>query len=152
MRTAQMPSIFHLEDRDIAGDDYAALLRAALRRFDSFSLVWPAVLPYAASRHAIGNGLRHHQTAKRQGKILYRFDSDALPVLLQPGSLFRWRLPSYPEDLLFYRDGQAGFVSVSHEKMAWILDSEFARSLPSGLGFTEDVVSEKVYRRYCDVP
>jgi hypothetical protein len=79
---------------------------------------------------------------------VYNLDAEALPVLLQPGSLFRWRFPSYPEDLRFYREGMAGFVSVSHEEMAWILDPEFARSLPSRLGFTEEVVSERVYRRY----
>jgi hypothetical protein len=117
-------------------------------RFDSFSLVWRANLPYAASRHAVGQGLRHHQAVKRAGRILYRLDKDALPVLLQPGSLFAWRLPSYPEDLTFYRDAQIGLTSVSHEEMAWILDSEFAHRLPSRLGFVGKIVSESAYRNY----
>jgi hypothetical protein len=146
-----MPTIFSVKHKDIAGDDYETFLRAALSRFDSFSLVWRADLPYAASRHAVGQGLRHHQITKQQGRIVYRFDADALPTLLLPGSLFQWRLPSYPEDPTFYRDGRAGFVSVSHEEMAWILDSEFARLLPSRLGFAEEVISERAYRSYCDV-
>ncbi len=146
-----MPTIFCVEHKDIAGDDYDAFLRAALSRFDTFSLVWRADLPYAASRHAVGQGLRHHQITKQQGRIIYRFDADALPALLLPGSLFQWRFPSYPEDLTFCRDARAGFVSVSHEEMAWILESGFARSLPSRLGFAEEIVSERAYKSYCDV-
>jgi hypothetical protein len=88
---------------------------------------------------------------KLEGRITYRFDANALPILLKPGALFRWRFPGYPEDLTFYRSAQAGFVSVSHERMAWILDSAFARSLPPRLGFREEMVSEKVYRSYRDV-
>lgn len=146
-----MQTIFSIEHKDIAGDDYAAFLRAALLRFDSFSLVWRADLPYAASRHAVGHDLRRHQVAKKEGRISYRVDPDALDALLRPGSLFRWRFPSYPEDLTFYRDSKPGFVSVSHEEMAWILDAKFARSLPPDLGFVAESVSEKAYRRYCDV-
>lgn len=145
-----MPTIFSVEHKDILGADYALFLRAALSRFDSFSLAWPADLPYAACRHSVGQGLRHHQTAKTQGRIQYRLDADALPILLQPGSLFRWRFPNYPEDLAFYRDARAGFISVSHEELAWIVDLEFARSLPPRLGFAEVIVSERTYRSYCD--
>ena len=146
-----MPTIFSVEHKDVAGDAYDAFLRAGLSRFDSFSLVWRADLPYAASRHAVGQGLRHHQICKQTGSIGYRFDADALPTLLLPGSLFQWRFPNYPEDLTFYRDGRVGFVSVSHEEQAWILDSEFARLLPPGLGFAEEVVSERAYRSYCEL-
>jgi hypothetical protein len=139
--------MFSIMNKDISGDGYVTLIQASLRHFDSFSLVWNADLPYEASRHAIGRGLRHHCISKEQGRIFYRWDSDALPVLLLPGSLFSWKFPNYPEDLTFYRDGLAGFVSVSHEEMAWILDTEFARSLPARLGFTEEIVSESVCRR-----
>lgn len=146
-----MPSIFSVEHTDIAGEDYATLLRLALPCFDAFSLVWPSDLPHAASRHAIGHGLRHHQITKQEGRITYRFDADTIPILLKPGALFRWRFSEYPEDLTFYRGAQAGFVSVSHEEMAWILDSAFARSLPPRLGFREEIISERAYRSYCRV-
>jgi len=106
-----MPIIFNLQHRDIAEENYASLLRAALSRFDMFSLVWPANLPYLASRHSIGHDLQWHQIGKKEDRVQYRFVPDALPVLLPPGSLFSWRFPIYPEDLSFYRNARPGVTA-----------------------------------------
>jgi hypothetical protein len=62
--------------------------------------------------------------------VRFRCGDEAIPILTEPGALFSWRPPKYPEDLAFYAsDGTCTFASVAHEGDAWVLRKEVARHL-----------------------
>jgi hypothetical protein len=62
--------------------------------------------------------------------VTYRAAPEALPTLLEPGSLFAWRSPAYPEDLSFSTDaGTVCLATVSHEADAWILSPSLAAAI-----------------------
>ena len=129
---------------DVAGESYKLLLEAALKEAGTFSLVWRDQLQFAPSAAAVRHALRGLQlrAVKRDrwpGTILvghyasvvtYRADRQALPTLLEPGSLFAWRSPAYPEDLFFSNDsGAVCLATVSHESQAWILSPSLATAV-----------------------
>jgi hypothetical protein len=126
------------------GEAYKLLLEAALKEASTFSLVWREQLQFAPSAAAVRKALRGLQLrqVKRDrwpGTILvghyasvvtYRTAPEALPTLLEPGSLFAWRAPAYPEDLSFSTDpGAVCLATVSHEADAWILSSSLAAAI-----------------------
>lgn len=130
--------------RDVTGAVYRQLLEAALEEASTFSLVWRDQLTFAPSAAAVRQTLRGLQLreAKRDrwpGTILaghyasvvtYRAAAEALPTLLEPGSLFAWRAPAYPEDLSFSTErGAVCLATIAHEANAWILSSSLASAV-----------------------
>src|SRR5512132_2888048 len=130
--------------RDVTGEAYKLLLDAALREASTFSLVWRDQLQFDPSATAVrkalrGLQLRHVKRDRWPGTVLighyasvltYRAAPEALPTLLEPGSLFAWRSPAYPEDLSFSTDsGTACLATVSHEAKAWILSPSRAAAI-----------------------
>lgn len=130
--------------RDVMGEAYKLLLEAALREATTFSLVWRDQLQFAPSAAAVrtalrGLQLRHVKRDRWPGTILvghyasvvtYRAAPEALPTLLEPGSLFAWQSPAYPEDLSFSIDpGSVCLATVSHEADAWILSPSLAAAI-----------------------
>ena len=143
--------------RDVTGEAYKLLLEAALEEASMFSLVWsdgPFPPKAAAMRTALrGLQLRHVKRDRWPGTILvghtasvvtYRAAPEALPILLEPGSLFGWRSPAYPDDLSFSTDsGAVCLATVSHEGDAWI----FSRSLAAAIGQKVTLVRETLDAR-----
>jgi hypothetical protein len=145
--------------RDVTGEAYKILLEAALSEASSFSLVWRTQLRFAPSATAVrkalrGLQLRHVKGNRWPGTILlghgqcasivtYRAAPEALPTLLEPGSLFAWRSPAYPEDLSFGTDRTVCLATVSHEANAWILSP----SLASAVGHKVTLVRETMDQR-----
>jgi hypothetical protein len=101
--------------RDVTGDAYRLLLESALEEAATFSLVWRDQLPFAATAAAVREALHPLQvrlvrrdrwpgtaSVGHYGSVItYRASPEALATLLEPGSLFAWRSPAYPEDLSF---------------------------------------------------
>jgi hypothetical protein len=129
---------------DVTGDAYKRLLVAALDGSSTFSLVWRDQLSFAASaaavRAALGSlELRDVRRDRWPGTrlvghyasvVTFRATPDALPVLLEPGALFAWRSPAYPEDLSFSDDrGAVCLATVSHERAGWILSPSLAEAV-----------------------
>ena len=144
--------------RDVTGEAYKLLLEAALEEASTCSLVWPNQRPFipsaAAMRTALrGLQLRHVKRDRWPGTILvggtgsvvtYRAAPEALPILLEPGSLFGWRSPAYPDDLSFSTDsGAVCLATVCHEGDAWI----FSRSLAAAIGQKVTLVRETLDAR-----
>lgn len=130
--------------RDVTGDAYRVLLEAALGAGGTFSLVWRDQLQFGSKAAAIRDALRHLQLrhlkrdrwpgtvliGRLASVITYRADPSALATLLEPGSLFSWHSPSYPEDLSFTTEaGDLALVTVSHEGDGWILSTALARAV-----------------------
>ena len=62
--------------------------------------------------------------------VTYRAAPEAIPTLVEPGSLFAWRSPEYPEDLSFgTASGTVCLATVSHEALAWVLTSSLAAAI-----------------------
>jgi hypothetical protein len=135
---------FHRIVHDVAGDAYAFLIERCLQQEGTFGLVWRDQLEFGESARLIQAELRplqvRHKKADRwpgtallghrASVITYRGDAAATAVLERPGSLFAWLAPDYPEDLFFAgRDGTLQVVTVSHEKLGWILSPQLARSV-----------------------
>jgi len=144
--------------RDVTGDAYRLLLEAALAEAATFSLVWRDQLPFAATAAAVREALRplrvrHVKRDRWPGTVLvghyasvitYRASPEALATLLEPGSLFAWRSPAYPEDLSFSSDEKGVcLATVSHEATGWIL----SQSLASAIGSTVTLVAETLDAR-----
>ena len=127
--------------RDVTGEAYELLLKTALEETSTFSLVWRDQLQFGPSAAAVrkalrGLELRHVKRDRWPGTILagqtalivtYRVAPEALAILREPGSLFGWRSPAYPEDLSFSTvAGSVCLATVSHEACAWILSQSLA--------------------------
>ena len=133
--------------------------RTALNEASTFSLVWRTQLQFAPSATAARNALRglqlrHVKSHRWPGTILlghgprasvvtYRAAPEALPILLEPGSLFAWRSPAYPEDLSFSTEEAVCLATVSHEANAWI----FSQSLASAVGQKVTLIRETMDER-----
>ncbi len=130
--------------RDVTGDAYKLLLEAALEEASTFSLVWRDDVRFAPSAAAVRKALRplqlrHLKRDRWPGTVLvghyasvvtHRAAAEALPILLEPGSLFAWRSPAYPEDLSFSTDsGAVCLATVSHEANAWVLSQSLAAAI-----------------------
>ena len=134
----------HRITRDVTGDAYRLLLQSALAAAATFSLVWRDQLQFAATAAAVREALhplqvRHVRRDRWPGTVLvghyasvitYRASPAALATLLEPGSLFAWRAPAYPEDLSFSSDrNRVCFATISHEATAWILSESLAAAV-----------------------
>jgi hypothetical protein len=64
----------------------------------------------------------HHATVER-----YHLSPPVLPLLLATEDPFAWRSPDLPEDLFFGSRDELAFVSVSHEREAWLLKRRYAQ-------------------------
>jgi hypothetical protein len=83
--------------------------------------------------------------------VFYRSDPEALQVLERPGSLLSWLQPHFPEDLAFFgTDGRCSLASVTHEEDVWILDEDFARSLPKHIVLAKDIINAKDWKEFFD--
>ena len=56
---------------------------------------------------------------------MYRACKEVIPYLLEPGTIFSWIYPYFPDDLSFFKDDICWFHTVSHEELAFLhTDSE----------------------------
>ena len=142
--------------RDVSGEPYKLLLEAVLDEASTFSLVWRDQLSFAPSAAAIRTSLRGLQVRQVKsdrwpGTILvghhasvvtYRADREALHTLLQPGSLFGWRSPAYPEDLSFATEnGSVCLATVSHEATGFILSPFLASAIGQSVTLVPETLS-----------
>ena len=126
-------------------------------------LVWRDQFTFKPSARAVRRHLRpFHIRSRRCSKwpgnnifgdkadvVFYRSDPEALQVLERPGSLLSWLQPHFPEDLAFFgADGRCKLVSVTHEKDVWILDEEFARSLPKHIVLAKDMINATDWTKF----
>jgi hypothetical protein len=141
---------------DVTGDAYKRLLAAALDEASTFSLVWRDQLSFDASAAAVRAALRSLELrdVKRDrwpgtrlvghyaSVVTFRATPDALPALLEPGALFAWRSPAYPEDLSFSDDrGAVCLVTVSHERDGWILSSSLAAAVGTDVKLSGETIT-----------
>jgi hypothetical protein len=151
--------------KDITGLEYDRFLRAALGRFPFFMLVWRDQFTFRPSARAIRRHLGPFEVRQRRSNrwpgnvmfghkadiIFYRSDPESFQVLAGPGSLLSWLQPYFPEDLAFFgADRRCLVVSVTHEKDVWILDREFARSLPKRIVLRPDTINEEDWKEFFD--
>lgn len=145
--------------RDVSGEAYRRVLEAALDEASTFSLVWRHQLRFAASATEVGNALRGlqlrketrhrwpgtilHGKAQRASVVTYRAAPAALPTLLEPGSLFAWRAPTYPEDLSFATDKAVCLATVSHEADGWIISPSLARAVGQSVTLVRETMDER---------
>lgn len=117
-----------------SGSAYQQLLSFLFKRCSAFSLVWrdefgfdssflkvdllPLLLNETKSNRWPGSEIMMPAKAYI---AWYRTGPKALKLLQQPGALYQWRAPKWPEDLAFYSASGCAFASVSHEKDAWFL-------------------------------
>lgn len=150
---------FYRITRDVTGEAYRILLEAALNEASTFSLVWRTQLRFHPSATAVrkalrGLQLRHVKRNRWPGTILlgpgqcasivtYRAAPEALPTLLEPGSLFAWRSPAYPEDPSFSTDEAVCLATVSHEANAWILSPSLARAVGQNVTLVRETMDER---------
>jgi len=131
-----------------AGMIYQTLLQIAKSHMYAFSLVWRDSFDFAESATSLAHDLqpwlcyeRHAQewpgTTLLDGWAMvrwYRVTEESLALIANPGRLYGWIRPAYPEDLAFYRrDGKPWLGSVAHEDMGWLdldrLDRRVSRDL-----------------------
>ena len=143
---------------DVTGDAYQTLLAAALREAATFALVWRDQLRFAATAAAVRDALRLFQlrqmkTDRWPGTVLvgqyasvitYRAEPDALATLLEPGSLFAWRAPAFPEDLSFTSNRETVcLASISHEATGWILSESLASAVRSKVTLVAEILEPR---------
>lgn len=142
--------------RDVTGDAYKLLLEAALEEASTFSLVWRDQLrfdPGAAAVRAALRGLELEDVKRDRwpgtrlvghyaSVVTFRAAADALPTLLEPGSLFGWRSPAYPEDLSFSADsGTVCLATASHEASAWIFSPSLAGAVGQKMALVPEIMN-----------
>jgi hypothetical protein len=151
---------------DVRGEAYKLLLEAALEEASTFSLVWRDELDFAPSARAMQETLRelqlrHVKRDRWPGTVLighyasvftYRATPEALPTLLEPGSLFGWRAPRYPEDLSFSNDaGTVSLATVAHEAEGWIFSPLLATAIERHLRLLPETLDER-HEQYFESP
>ena len=62
--------------------------------------------------------------------------SESLDWLPQPGSLFSWKPPEFPEDLAFYDAGRVVLYGTSHEGSGWVDPAAWPSSFSAWLSAT----------------
>jgi hypothetical protein len=73
--------------------------------------------------------------------ISYRAAPEALATLLEPGSLFAWRAPAFPEDLSFTSNRETVcLATISHEATAWILSESLASAVRSKVTLVAEIL------------
>jgi hypothetical protein len=140
---------------DVTGDAYQLLLAAALREAATFALVWRDQLQFGATAAALRDVLRRFQLRQMKsdrwpGTVLlgqyasvisYRAAPEALATLLEPGSLFAWRAPAFPEDLSFTSNRETVcLATISHEATAWILSESLASAVRSKVTLVAEIL------------
>ncbi len=120
-----------------AGRTYADLLALASEVCASFSLVWPDELEFEPHADGIASALsefliREERSDRWPGTELldheatirhYRISPEAMHVLQRAPGLYAWLAPDRPEDLAFYTNqGAVWLTSVAHERDGWIDD------------------------------
>lgn len=118
-----------------AGVIYQTLLRIAKSHMFAFSLVWRDSFKFAESATCLTRDLQpwlcyERYTQEWLGMALidgwalvrwYRVTEESLALIANPGSLYGWLWPAYPEDLAFYRhDGKPWLGSIAHEGIGWL--------------------------------
>lgn len=53
----------------------------------------------------------------------YKFNTDTLPFVMQPQSLFGWNGPLFPEDICFFKKGYCWMTTTTHETFASVSNS-----------------------------
>lgn len=118
----------------LKGESYKALLRFALRKCASFSLVYNPDLHLNEKAAKIRDvlkpfELRSEETSAWPGTVLlggkatvihYRLDENSMTILAERQSLYAWEGPDAPEDLAFYtKDEKCWMSSITHERDAF---------------------------------
>ena len=151
--------------KDITGLHYERFLRAAVKSFPVFMLVWRDQFTFRPSARTVRRHLRPFQIRVRHSNrwpgnimfghkaelIYYRSAPETLQVLERPGSMMSWLQPHFPEDLAFFGpDRKCALASVTHERDIWILDRAFAQALPKTVGTCEENINDKDWKDFYD--
>lgn len=83
---------------------------------------------------------------KQLSIMFFRCAPQLIDVLLMPEGLYRWRYPSFPEDLCFFRKGECWLTNCAHEQFSYIItkdDSEYKLLESMGIKFDEEEFEDK---------
>ena len=116
---------------DIDEPVYRELIRFAASRQMMFSVVLPdcVQLSLSAEESLASYVTDSVQTSEWPGTRLAEstatlhsglVTNESVNWLAQPGSLFSWKPPAFPEDLAFYDAGRVVLNGISHEGSGWV--------------------------------
>lgn len=119
-------------------ETYEALLKFAVKRCHSFSLVWRHEIRIKSADDEMFRELApflnsESETSKWPGTKLqgeatvrhYKLTRQVLPILFRSEGLYGWLHPKFPEDLALYlSNGENWLASIAHENMSWITDTQ----------------------------
>ena len=120
--------------KEPSAEIYVSLLKFAESQCESFSLVWRKQFKFAPSAQAVARDLSpfiltNDLTSEWPGTELighkaivrrYRITKESISRLFEPGRLYGWQQPAFPEDLVFYVSGISPWlVTISHEYEGW---------------------------------
>lgn len=132
---------------DIQAPVYHELIRFATSRQMTFSVVVRDGVPLAPSaekslaacatdsvRTSLWPGTRLTEPAAtlHSGVV----NDESANWLVQPGSLFSWKPPDFPEDLAFYDCGRIVLYGTSHEGFGWVDPAAWPQSFAAWLSAT----------------
>jgi hypothetical protein len=113
--------------------NYEKLMAKALKDFDSFSLVWRDGFEFnehcALIERSLSSFLIEEQRTdewpgtKIFGALAtvrhYKVQNESIEIIGEAGSFKAWMVPSYPEDLAFYKSKNIVYTSIAHENEEW---------------------------------
>jgi hypothetical protein len=127
----------------LKGSKYAALLQWSLEECAKFSLVWQASFKFNTTAQNLERKLRPYLVQEEKTnewpgtKIhglpeniirFYKLIPESAELLKEPGGIYNWLAPDYPEDLALYNlKGYPWFGSVAHERMSFFLAPNFSK-------------------------
>ncbi|HEX8464067.1 MAG TPA: hypothetical protein VF627_05555 [Abditibacterium sp.] len=131
------------------GATYEALIQLAIKRCETFSLIWRAKRHPKPAQDEMLLALTEFLIAEKDTKQWpgtlsagsatirhYRAVAEVAPILCRIEGLYSWLHPQYPEDLAFYcANGDVWLTSIAHEREAWVEDGnlsldELLRAVP----------------------
>ena len=138
------PSFIYRMPRQIPQGTWHDLLRSLVFHEEWFGLVWRDGHDPSVRARELGSRLTPLKIDRRRSDrwpgtrlsdslatvIRYRASAEALPILTTTASPFEWVYPDLPEDLFFGSDESGlAFISVAHERDAWLLKRRHARAI-----------------------
>lgn len=147
---------------NLKGNLYESFIDRACKTYSFFSLVFRCDLKCNQSVRAIldeispnlikvihSRKLPANQIHSAHAAEIFYYNTtprSIRPILKKVGSLFRWLMPEYPEDLCFYRaDKSLAIVSNSHENMAYFFDKNFIEPFLDQLQWSEQDYTEQSF-------
>ena len=119
-------------EKDVKEHDYVMLIEYAMKKSDAFMLVYrssgwrrrlsskakqinAALKPYRIKRRYDSQWPSTISMGKNYIVEVYRSDIKVLDILREPGSLFSWLPPYFPQDISFFYRNRCWFYTCAHE-------------------------------------